>query len=82
MKSRTYGVEGPYDWCINEDGSVTIDDYIAQIEPIGNQEYHIKVKTGLIPVEGTFVECYSDNFEDEEPYEGSMDKFMCEQDAV
>jgi hypothetical protein len=77
MKSEVYGVEGPYDWCINEDGSITIDEYEAQVEPVGNREYHIKVKTGVVPIEGTVVECYSDSFNDEELYEGSMESFAC-----
>lgn len=78
IKSAKYGVEGPYDWCINDDGSISIDDYILEVEPSGNDAYHIKIKNGLVPIDGIFIECYSASFDNKGSFKGSMNKFLCD----
>lgn len=78
MKSENYGIEGPYDWCINDDGTLTINGHDSSIAYIGEDEWSIQLQTDLITIDGVFVPCYSDHFGDEEPYYGTLDALACE----
>jgi hypothetical protein len=77
MFSETYGYEGPYDWCLDDNHVVLIDDYQIYIDRLSKEQYYITIENGLTSVSGTFIPCYSVDLYEQPVLVSSIKELMC-----
>lgn len=79
VHSEKFGEEGPFHWCLNEDGSLMIDDNYSIIEYIEDDFWNVEIHNGLITLDGVFSSCYSNPSLEDTGFSGDLSQLYCEE---